>query len=78
MVSLRWSTSTCSGAIPDSRTTSSVRRVPDSLSRCGVCTSTGSAASRAIWSWREKTSSSSGVIESYPTSPTATTPSLSR
>ena len=40
------------------------RRVPVSLSRCGVWTSAGRSCSRASPSWWAKTSSSSAVIES--------------
>ena len=38
---------TISGAMPEASTSSIVLRVPAALSRCGVCTSTGSSCSTA-------------------------------
>ena len=64
VTSLRWSTATRPGSMPDAFTTSRVRRVPRALSRCGVCTSAGRSCSMASANWWAKTSSSSGVIES--------------
>ncbi len=78
VISLRWSTTTMSGASPEASTSSSVRRVPISLSRCGVCTIAGSPNSTASPSWWLNAFSSSDVIESNPISPTATTPSFAR
>ena len=69
---IRPDSTTMPGAIPPSRTTSRVRRVPVTLPRWGVCIRVGSDWSIAITSWPRNASSSTGVIEKQPSSPTGT------